>query len=49
MRLRSAALMLATALTLIASPVAAQGRPYQTGVAGTAAVLPAPVNSAYGG
>jgi hypothetical protein len=49
MRLRSASLMLATALTLIASPVAAQGAPHLTGVAGTSAVLPALMNSAYGG
>ena len=49
MRLRSASLMLATALTLIASPVAAQGAPHQTAVAGMSAVLPALMNSAYGG
>jgi hypothetical protein len=41
--------MLATALTLIASPVAAQGRPHLTGVNGLSAVLPALMNSAYGG
>jgi hypothetical protein len=36
-------------LTLIASPVAAQGRPHLTGVNGLSAVLPALMNSAYGG
>lgn len=49
MRLHPASLMLATALTLIASPVAAQGTPHLTGVNGTSAVLPALMNSAYGG
>src|ERR1700693_6054464 len=49
MRLRSASLVLATVLTLIASPVAAQGAPHLTGVNGTSAVLPALMNSAYGG
>lgn len=49
MRLFSTSLMFATALTLIASPVAAQGAPHLTGVNGTSAVLPALMNSAYGG
>lgn len=49
MRLRSASLTLATTLALIASPVAAQGAPHLTGVAGLIAVMPALMNSAYGG
>lgn len=49
MRLRSASLMLVAALTLIATPVTAQGTPHLTGVNGRSAVLPALMNTAYGG
>jgi hypothetical protein len=49
MGMRLASLVLTTALVMIPAPVAALGTPHLTGVAGLSAVLPALMNSAYGG